>query len=1176
MILGELQNLNAFLANSVTAILDEVEDQSKSLGSVLDFLRDKDKKEEKDKKSTTTKASTGAAKGAAGKDILSGFSLKDIADNIGKLSKGLIVFAIASATGSPKKFTDFMKDLFMAITDSGKNANADKIAKLWEAVGTSLSLIGHSVGSLGTGLIMFGIAAKTGATNLFITFVQKFFSSNVMGKLKPKPAEQVGLALSALASGILKFVGYVALAAVLLPVAIPALIILIPVVMLTMAAMGMISKQKKTIDTGAKSIEHMAMGLLVFTGALLLMRFVRAEDLLMAAGVVAVFSLFVLAINLVGRISGGAKGAEQSAKSMMTMGLGLIAITGAIMLMRFVQVADILKMALTIAVLGLFMFVLGESKDVKSGAVAMLIIAISIGILAFTINMFAKIEWETIGKVGACIGGLTLALMLLGANGKDVLIGSLSLIIASVSVGILAYTMSYWQKAKIDNSTMIQVGLAIGGLTVALIALGIAGPMVLLGAAALAIVALSFAYSFKLVIESLDLFKKSKWQEADNKLLNSTLVTLPMSIMEGFLKGGGPLILLALPALIASGLALAPIAFALSTFKKEGVTEADAISAGNIVKSMLVAVRAPIEELGKGSGIFFNGDFENGLDAARGLGHFMAELAQGIVAMSKMQFKGLDGKIVHLTDGDITAVGNNVSKILTAVKDPIAAIGATNVGVLGKFAGIMAGKMSFNDPDFKAGLEAVQGLGHFMKELAEGTMAMAKNQYKGLDGKIVTLGGGEYAQVGKNVGAIINAVKQPIIDAGKVSDKFTIDEGNPISAFFGKAGNFVNQMFSDPDFKKGLDAVGGLGGFLAGLADGAMKLASGKFPDINDPKNTVTIASALPQIGKNVTDIINAMRGPIEDIGKQEGIIFAGPFSKGMESVSKLGTFIGSIADAASKLAVGKFPDPEFPGDPANGIPAKFITLDDKATMGSIRLRLLGLVQAMLDPIKDMIVIANAPEVEKAQTGITALTGLYKGFADIVTSAGTILSNKTLTDKSFGPSLSAAFTAVNSAARSLFSDSTFADDNSILRFDKLVKSIVTLSGVDTKLKGVAASMKEISTSMISTFTTLNTVATEKLDALAKLFNQLVELDKIDAEALDRKIKHYEELIDKAKNANADMVANGTLKAAEKLESMDLKMDMLSDSFQEMIGLLQQIVANTGGTKKAISFLNQKP
>ena len=1067
------------------AFTAKVDDIAGSINGIGDFLKDTEKKRKTDKTIGLVAKSAAAAaggKGVSGGGLLSGFSLKDISDNIAKLSKGLIVYSFAEAKGAPNAFVKFLKDMLDVITSKGKLKSADQITKLYEAVGVSILNMGMGLSKFAWGLIVFAIPAKMKITDLFLKFVEKLFSPKLLDQIKTKKAKQVGIALGIIGTGILKFAGYLALATLAMAVGGPGLLIIIPAIMVVMGVMSLFSKNAKSMKKSSKAIEQMSLGLLFFSGSIMLMSLVKPSDLLMAMGVIMVFGMFVLMLGLIGKIvKGGMSGLKNAGKAVIEMSIGLAAFSLSIMLMKFIDPTDILKAFAVTLVFGLFLLILGESDNVKKGAVAMLIASVSMVVLAFSIMMFSKIEWDTIGKAGAAIGGITLALYVLGSDAKQVLLGSLSLILGGMAVGLLGYALKLWQDQAITWETLGMVGAAIGGLTAVLVILGATGPVVMVGAIALSLVSATLVGSLYLLALGLDRFKKVGWNEDDMASMRLALVGIPSAIMEGFLAAGGPLIFFALPALAASSLALAPVIFAISKYKESGITPADAVSAGDMVKNFIGAVRAPIEEIGKSGGLFSSSDFENGLSAIRGLGSMVSEIAEGVLAASRLEYKSLTGKIVKVTPEDFVKVGDNVTAMINALKAPIMEIGSQSQplqeeGLLGALG---IGMFLPNDNPFRNGMKAVEG-----------------------------------------VGGLISGIAKGIVDIGSGS---ITDPANP-----------KGPKLKPLDMAKNVASV--VGAMITALAD------------------------PISQIGKTAKEADGGLFGWVGEqfVGKKVTTLPYDGFAEGMQAVGGLGSLLSGIAGAIKTFGSGKLPDPEHEG--------KFLDIS-KDVVPNMKKVFSDILTGLSVPIASFATL-DKKQLDLAQERTQQVVKFAQNLNTIVQSASTAVATYQAASGSFAL-LSVATSNINAAGSALLANNVFSKSTDITNFDRMTGNIVKLADIGPKLKTTADAMKSIGESMVMVFTSLNTVITDKLSAVSTIFEKMVELDKIDAEALKKKIETYKEMVDMA--AKMDMSKVNELLSAQGNQGQDMQQTLaaINDALSKLTAAqvqtnayLKKIASNT--------------
>ena len=168
-------------------------------------------------------------------------------------------------------------------------------------------------------------------------------------------------------------------------------------------------------------------------------------------------------------------GSSDTSKNMLAISAGTLALSFALQQFSKVEWTDIAKGVIALTALGLAVKVAGSGDSWKT------VLGFSAGIigLAFGLQKFADVEWESIGKAGVVLLGLTVAVKALeGAKtGVFVMIGMAG------AVFLIAKAMTTF--AELDW-TSIGKGLAtIAGIGLLGAAAGAAAPLLLAGAAAL-------------------------------------------------------------------------------------------------------------------------------------------------------------------------------------------------------------------------------------------------------------------------------------------------------------------------------------------------------------------------------------------------------------------------------------------------------------------------------------------------------------------------------------------------------------------------------------------------------------------------------------------------------------------------------------------------------------------
>ena len=173
------------------------------------------------------------------------------------------------------------------------------------------------------------------------------------------------------------------------------------------------------------------------------------------------------------------------------------------------------------------------------GGVGLILIAGSLAVAAYSLNKFADVSWESIGKGLLGLGALTIAAVVLGKQTGSVIKGALGIALLGASILPLAYSLEKLKDIGIGTIGVLAAGLITLGVAGA--ALGTTLPLMAAGATAIALLGASiipFAYS-------MNLLQKIDWDnigKAGDAILSLAMGALPL--------------VLAVPGLVAGGIGL--------------------------------------------------------------------------------------------------------------------------------------------------------------------------------------------------------------------------------------------------------------------------------------------------------------------------------------------------------------------------------------------------------------------------------------------------------------------------------------------------------------------------------------------------------------------------------------------------------------------------------------------
>ncbi len=332
---------------------------------------------------------------------------------------------------------------------------------------------------------------------------------------------------------------------------------------------------------------------------------------------------------------------------------------------------------------------------------------------------------------------------------------------------------------------------------------------------------------------------------------------------------------------------------------------------------------------------------KTGIQSLGMLTESLSVLAEGMVKMANLQVVTYDfiddpnvkggkimvpKKLVPITAEMMTQAGDSVGALLTSLTKPLTTFGKAMEGVTE--GGDESYWAAFISPDYmKSGLSGVATLSKSLVSLAAGVKAMAKLEvveYEIInpgtkDAKMVMSGNINpitpemMASAGKNVGALLTALVEPLTNFGKQLEGGTGGTGS--------WWDYWADAVSPNYMEKGLNSLATLSSSLGGLANAVIKMASLQVvvnEVVDDPKNPgkkILQASHIMTLspidfalaGWGVGMMLSALQEPLTEFGKSmvlgNGLFEGGYGAKGLEGLAVLSESLGGIADAVIKMA---------------------------------------------------------------------------------------------------------------------------------------------------------------------------------------------------------------------------------------------------------------------------------
>ena len=471
-------------------------------------------------------------------------------------------------------------------------------------------------------------------------------------------------------------------------------------------AMGKAKDAKDKMDVitgGIDAIKEMGKAILIFAASMAL-----ALPLLIVG--IPGLMLSVLMITIVGGMfwmlgkMGITKEIKEVAIGLAIAGLAIVSLAGGFVLAEMILnyagspmqtllmvSALVLGTAVTFGFAGIF------AGLIRQGAMAMLfatlpILAISLSMLIFTSAIKPDADgWESIGQISAIVVGLGLAMAGAGAAAAFIIPGAAAMIMAGLSLILIAVGISALQKA-LGKKMFAEGGIfADSGMTTE--------PVEVLGIT---------------IVKGGRSMSNMEWA----MLSIARSFMLPPLAIAAMYAGA--------PAIMMSGLALLSIAKGIEKFQALDIDYATLPD--NIAKVTTVLATAfgqiGLQYPGGGPSIksLLTGDYSGtspvyqGIKAVSGMGNALTGIAMGVQAMAMLKFpvkwdkNGNPIEFRSITENDLAMVGVNTRKIVLALSKTFSEVGQSEAA---------QGSTWFTSSDYEKGIKVVKKMGDPLIKLAE-------------------------------------------------------------------------------------------------------------------------------------------------------------------------------------------------------------------------------------------------------------------------------------------------------------------------------------------------------------------------------------------------------------------------------------------------------------------------
>ncbi len=234
-----------------------------------------------------------------------------------------------------------------------------------------------------------------------------------------------------------------------------------------------------------------------------------------------------------------------------------------------------------------------------------------------------------------------------------------------------------------------------------------------------------------------------------------------------------------------------------------------------VISSMSVEFAKIGEQTSGGIMGWFGGNkVKDGIDAVKGVGKVLSDVANGVKAFASLKEMGITETSFDSTKSG--SISNNIKRVLELISVVFADLGAETKSI--KYTdsnGVERTKIVFGNAEaIKKGIESVTGVGQELKNIAESIKVFADNEKKSVN----------YETVKTRLKSMVESITTVFADVGS------------------------GKLFAVENLKKGVDAVKGVGGELKSIVDSITPLKeiekAGSFEKIKTSLKDIVITSA--------------------------------------------------------------------------------------------------------------------------------------------------------------------------------------------------------------------------------------------------------------------------------------------------------------------------------------------
>ena len=792
-------------------------------------------------------------------------------------------------------------------------------------------------------------------------------------KLDEESLEKVKM-LGDVGKSILILVGSLALASLIMPLALSALLPTLMIVgLFALLSVILPPKRVDNIKAVGEGMLQVALGLGAMVLVLALTSLIIAPAIKGALAAAAIMVILGIAFLLIPRKA--IDKMEDAGKGLLFAAGAILGLAIALALFNIIAppLATLLDIALIVGVVGLTFGIIGLlfAKHIEKGAKALMWAGLSIVVLGLSILFFSKVIGANMGGEDIVnsflplllIGAIGAAFYLAGKGATEIAKGAGAMIIGAIAIILTGVGVLMMKKALGDNGWELigQTLALLTGIGVVMALAGVGAMFILPGAAALLVAGIAMVTIGAGLLVMGKAYAnagvKAMMEENNGEL---GIVTLFKGIADAFVMWPWTAAGIALGAgsMIMAGIALITVGAGLRGFAKLVESGIDLPSLASNISLMIGTLALPFQKIGAGEdvdvidpktgkpttvkfggstggflGLGGSNPVSDGIQATMNMGKALTGIAGGVQSMANLKFPTAfdkDGKAsaFETIGGDaFNKVIKNTMMMVGSLALPFARIGAGGkvkmMGPDGEEVEMDFGKaspggvMGFlkGGGDIQKGIKAVMNMGTALTNIAGGVQSMANLRFPQFD----PVTGEEKGHRAMTEDDFKNVSKNTQSLVKVLGETFATIGKDPDAQSPG--------WFGQSNIEKGIEIVTGVGKPLLNLAKGVQAMANLKFP-IYDKEGNITgydtiksVDGLKSSVGENTRKLIEALTDTLTTIGKDgEGASswWSGTnnFEKGIEIVSMIGEPYKVLGESVKTIieVVGKMDSSLFKG----------------------------------------------------------------------------------------------------------------------------------------------------------------------------------------------------------------------------------------------------------------------